>query len=209
MNPLIEVRGIADLDRYLGLAPKAAVESARIALNQTASRKGLVTLREAMEEQVNFPNGYLTDPKRFGVSKRATNADLEARIRARARPTSLARFATGGSIIGARTAGSTVSVRVNPGRNKRLQGAFLIRLRAGQGPVTDEAFNLGLAVRLKKGETIHNKTRMVPFGGGLYLLYGPSVDQVFQTVAGEKSVEILDLITEEFLRQFELRTRGV
>lgn len=207
MNPLIEARGLLELGRYLDLAPKAARESARVALNQTATRKGIAALRDAMEEEVAFPNGYLMDPKRFGVTKRATNEDLEARIRARGRPTSLARFASGAAIIGNQSAGRGVSVRVNPNRRRRMQGAFLIRLRAGQGPVTDEAFNLGLAIRLKPGESVRNKTHMVPFGGGLYLLYGPSVDQVFQTVAGEKSVEILDMVTEEFLRQFDLRMR--
>jgi hypothetical protein len=83
-----------------------------------------------------------------------------------------------------------------------LSKAFLVRLRAGQGPVQDGAFNLGLAIRLRKGETISNKVQMVPFGGGLYLLYGPSVDQVFRGVASENAPLLADAFADEFFRQF-------
>lgn len=207
MTARIETRGLAELDRYLVLAPREARTSVRIALNQVAQRSGIRTLREAMEEEVAFPKGYLTDPKRFGVTQRATDAALEARITARSRPTSLARFASGNALIGGGKAG-TLTVRVNPNRRRGLSKAFLVRLRAGEGPVTDDSFNLGLAVRLKPGERISNKTRMVPFGGGLYLLYGPSVDQVFRSVAVDKSDELADLVSAEFFRQFELRTSG-
>ncbi len=200
MSATIEVSGLVGIERFLTLAPKAAVEAQRIAINQTAERKGIKALRDAMQDEVAFPAGYLTDPKRFGVSQRATNANLEARIRARTRPTSLARFARGGSPIGGGAPVVSPTVRVNPGRNATMKGAFLIRLRAGQG---GELSNLGLAVRLKPGEVVRNKTRMVPFGGGLYLLYGPSVDQVFQTVAVERSGEIADMLGAEFLRQFD------
>lgn len=209
MSATLEVNGLAGLERYLTQVPQEATTAARIAINQTAERKGITALREAMEDEVAFPRGYLNDPKRFGVTQRATNANLEARIRARSRPTSLARFAGGASIIGNRAAGTDVSVRVNPSRRKSMQGAFLVRLRAGQGPVTDDAFNLGLAIRLKPGEAVRNKTRMVPFGGGLYLLYGPSVDQVFQTVAVEQSDRLAGLIAEEFLRQLDIRLKGI
>lgn len=202
MSATIEVNGLPDLERYLQLAPSVVPTAARIAINQTVERKGLQALRAEMEEEVAFPAGYLSDPKRFGVTQRATNGNLEARIRARSRPTSLARFASGASIIGQRTGGGSLSVRVNPGRSTTLSQAFLVRLKAGQGPVQDGAFNLGLAIRLKKGEVISNKTKMVPFGGGLYLLYGPSVDQVFQTVAVEQAGMIADMVGVEFLRQF-------
>jgi hypothetical protein len=209
MSATIEVNGLAGLEHYLTTVPQVATTSLRIALNQTAERKGITALRDAMEEEVAFPRGYLNDPKRFGVSQRATNANLEARIRARSRPTSLARFASGGSTIGNQAGGRGVAVRVSPQRRRLMEGAFLVRLRAGQGPVTDEAFNLGLAIRLKPGEAVRNKTTMVPFGGGLYLLYGPSVDQVFQTVAVDQSGRIGDLIADEFLRQLDFRLKDI
>lgn len=207
MSIEIDVFGLAQLDRYLTLAPRHARTAARLAINDTAERKGLVALRTAMQDEIAFPNGYLTDPKRFGVTQRASDANLEAVITARGRPTNLARFASSAAIIGNRRLGSTLTVRVNPSRRRALSRAFLIRLRAGQGPVTDDSFNLGLAVRLRPGEVISNKVRMVPFGGGLYLLYGPSVDQVFRGVASERAGEIGDYVAEEFLRQFIRLTR--
>lgn len=203
MTIQIDVFGLANLGSYLSLAPKATRQAARLALNTTADRKAVIGLRAEMEEQVAFPKGYLNDPKRFSVTQRATDANLEAVVTARSRPTSLARFASGAATIGSRAAGSRLTVRVNPNRRRALSQAFLIRLKAGQGPVTDDRFNVGLAIRLKKGEVISNKVKMVPFGGGgLYLLYGPSVDQVFRGVASERAPEIADAFVEEFLRQF-------
>ena len=202
MTVEIDVSGLAQISNYMALAPRSARTAARLALNTTADRKAVIGLRAAMEEQVAFPKGYLNDPRRFGVTQRATDGNLEAVVTARSRPTSLARFASNAAIIGNRRAASTLTVRVNPGRRRALSQAFLIRLRAGQGPVQDGNFNLGLAVRLRKGEVISNKVRMVPFGGGLYLLYGPSVDQVFRGVASESGPEIADFFAQEFFRQF-------
>lgn len=203
----LEVSGLVGLERYLALCEREARTSMRIALNQTAERKGLTAIREAMEEEIAFPAGYLRDRKRLGVTQRATNSTLEARITARGRPTSLARFASGAAAIGNR-AGSRLTVRVNPRVRRTLSRAFLVRLKAGQGPVSDDNFNVGLAIRLKPGERISNKRQMVPFGGGLYLLYGPSVDQVFLTTVPNESGAIADAVAEEFFRQFELRTSG-
>jgi hypothetical protein len=207
MTVRIETRGLAEASRYMDLAPRATTTSVRIAINQVAQRSGIRTLREAMEEEVAFPKGYLNDQRRFGVTQLASDANLEAKITARSRPTSLARFASGAAPVGDRR-NSAVSVRVNPGRRRALSQAFLIRLRAGEGPVTDDSFNLGLAIRLRPGERISNKTRMVPFGGGLYLLYGPSVDQVFRDVAVNNAEEVADLVAAEFFRQLDLRLSG-
>lgn len=203
MSITVVATGLDDVERYFALAPKAARTAARIALNQTAERKGLQALRSAMEEEIAFPDGYLRDPKRLGVTQKASTANLEAKITARQRPTSLARFASALATVSR----PGVSVRVNPGRRRNLRQAFLVRLRAGEGPVTNDSFNIGLAVRLKPGERIANKKTMVPFGGGLYLLYGPSVDQVFRSVSAEKSPLVADLLSEEFFRQFVRLTR--
>lgn len=182
---------------YFDIAPELARRSARIAINDTVRRRAVPDARAMMEQQIAFPRGYLNDPKRFGVRKFATDGDLEAAVVGRQRPTSLARFSTGGrpSIPGVR-------VRVSPGGSRAMNKAFLIRLRAGAGPVTDDAFNLGLALRLRPDEVVRHKHVMVPFQGGLYLLYGPSVDQVFRTVAGDISPEVADEVAAQFFRQF-------
>lgn len=182
--------GLDEMQRYLALMPERATAAAKLAINQTADRGGLTAIRKAMREEAAFPAGYLEKPKRLGVTKRAKETDLEAIITGRARPTSLARFVSG------------KTVRVNPGRARQLSQAFLVKLKAGQGPVSEDSFNLGLAIRLRKGEVIANKREMVPFAAGLYLLYGPSVDQVFREVAVSEAPEIADILIEEFKRQF-------
>lgn len=187
---LIVVNGLEEVKQYLALMPERATKAASLAINQTADRSGLTAIRRAMREEAAFPAGYLEKPKRLGVTKRAKQTDLEAVITGRSRPTSLARFVSG------------KTVRVNPGRSRQLSQAFLVKLKAGQGPVSEDSFNLGLAIRLRKGEVIANKREMAPFAAGLYLLYGPSVDQVFRTVAASEAPEIADLLIAEFKRQF-------
>lgn len=189
--------GFRQFEEFLEAAPGITRRAARLALNQTVERKGVRMVRDLMREQVAFPRGYLEQDDRLGVTQRATDANLQAAITGRSRPTSLARFATSGS-SGVRQA--PVRVRVNPGRSALVDRAFLIRLR---GSV--DAYNIGLAVRLKPGERLENKNVMAQSfgkGSGLYLLYGPSVDQVFRDVAPEVAPLILDAASDEFLRQF-------
>lgn len=201
MSATIIAEGLPDLTRYLERTPAVARRAARLAINQVAERKALRAAREAIAEQVAFPRTYLTDNNRLSITRRATDDNLVAVVTGRQRPTSLARFAPG-QAPGRRGAG--VTVRVKPGRSEAMRRAFLIRLRRGRAPVTDESFNLGLAVRLRPGERVENKIRMVPMKGdsGLYLLYGPSVEQVFRSVAADISPAVLDDLATEFLRQF-------
>lgn len=199
MSATIIAEGIPDLARYLDRFPEVTRRAARLAINQVAERKALKAAREAIAAQVAFPAGYLTDNNRLSITRRATDDDLTAVITGRQRPTSLARFAPGQ----APRRGADVTVRVKPSAPAVLKRAFLIRLRRGAGPVTDESFNLGLAVRLRAGERIANKVKMAPMKGesGLYLLYGPSVEQVFRTVAADISPSVLEDLATEFLRQ--------
>lgn len=212
MSVVIEAQGLADLKRFYTLAPKEATESARIAINTAAERKGLVLARAAMMAQVNFPKGYFNEVGRsgkpnFGMAYRATNADLEAGIAGRQQPTSLSRFANerAGFARGRHGRGAPITVSVQPGRNTQFKrNAFFLRLRNN---------NIGLGIRLKNGESLTNTVgaKLITSGPlkGVALLYGPSVDQVFRTVAVDISPEVLDALTVEFLRQFELRTRDL
>ncbi|WP_242137021.1 hypothetical protein [Sphingomonas sp. TREG-RG-20F-R18-01] len=165
------------------------------ALNKGADRARTAGARR-IEAQVGFPAGYLNPSQgRLVVRGKATRDDLEATISARVRPTSLARFAVGGT-VGGRTG---VEVAVEPGLAKLMKRAFLIRLKAGNADLETKN-NLGLAIRLKPGERVMNKRVMKQIKGNLYVLYGPSVSQVFQTVREDISPDIADFIGEEVIR---------
>lgn len=187
--------GFAAMERYLTSFPERARTSASLAINQTAQRKGMQAIREDMRGKIAFPPGYLEDRTRLGVTQFAKPDNLEAVITGRDRPTSLARFASRG---GGRT---NPTVRVGANRSRLMSGTFLIPLLAGRGADATLS-NVGLAIRLRPGERVRNKRVMVPFGAGLYLLYGPSVGQVFRTVSQEVAPRVADLLVDEFLRQF-------
>ena len=211
MSVIVEASGLAELKRFYDIAPKEATTAARIAINQSAERKGLTLAKNAMVAQVNFPRGYFNETGRkgkpnFGMEYRATDNNLEAAIAGRQEPTSLSRFATGrGRFRQGRLArGTPITVSVHPGRAQEFKrNAFFLRLKNN---------NIGLGIRLKNGETLTNTVgaKIITSGPlkGVALLYGPSVDQIFRTVAVDISPEVLDALTVEFLRQFELRTRA-
>ncbi|MEN6332974.1 MAG: hypothetical protein ABFE01_01870, partial [Phycisphaerales bacterium] len=183
MSARIAAVNLLEIDEFLSSQPQTTRQAARLAINSIATRKAVPQFRKAMREEVNFPPGYVEDPDRFGVTKQATEADLSATVTARFRPTSLARFAPGQSFDGARRTGG-VNVKVNKtGGAVRINRAFFVRLR--QGKDTADGFNLGLAIRLKPGERLRGRKKGasgVELAPNLYLLYGPSVDQVFREV---------------------------
>lgn len=178
--------------------PVAIARRARMAVNKTAQRsRGQAAIE--INRQVAFPSGYLAPRnRRLSVTKLAQSKDLEAVITGRQRATSLARFATSTPNQSRKQGG--VSVKVAPNRRKLMKGAFLVKLRAGKAPI-DTKHNLGLAIRLKAGERIRNKKiQMSKLGSGLYLLYAPSVDQVFIDVAKKEAPVALQYLEAEFLR---------
>lgn len=176
--------------------------SARIAINDTMERKGMALLRDKIQEQTAFPPGYFKLPKRLYVKQRAYNDNLEGIIEARGRATSLARFVQGNPGLRGKQG---LKVQVNPGAFKAMPGAFLLRLNAGAGKTQDN-FNIGLAVRLKPGQTL-NKRSSTQLGHNLQLLYAPSVDQNFRDVAEEQAPAVTDLVEEQFWRQFDRLSR--
>jgi hypothetical protein len=205
MSVRIEAVGLRDKAKQFQFMPEIATKAAQIALNETAQKKGMKLLRTAVESEINFPQGYVNSERLF-VKRRAYNDNLEVVLAARQRATSLARFVQGPIDLKNRTGG--VSVRVK-GRVARIGKAFPIKLRAGSAAIRDKA-NIGIALRLKEGEQVRNKRIMsgVQLDHTLYLLYGPSVDQVFRDVADEQTGQFLDLVEREFDRQFVRLTRG-
>lgn len=195
---VIAVEGLAET-RPLESLPQNILTAAARAINRTTDRARTSAARQIREE-VAFPASYLNPSQgRLVVSKKANAESLEGVISARTRATMLARFAGGG------TPGKAgVTVEVAPGFAKYLKRAFLIRLPAGRGGDVETKSNLGVAIRLKEGEVIQNKRVMSRIKGNLYLLYGPSVDQVFKSVREDIGPETSDFLADEFSRLIKL-----
>jgi hypothetical protein len=195
-----------DLSRSLvGLSQEKIAGLRAMAVNTTARHARAVLARD-IRDQVNLPARYVSESeKRLYVAKTATSERAEAVIRASGRPTSLARYAKNPSTS---QRGAGVLVEVAPGRARLMRKAFFLRLPRGR-VLSDTQFNLGLAIRLRPGERVMNKVRMVRMSSGLYLLYGPSVDQVFRAndgsgVASDRADYLSRKLEAEFVRLLEL-----
>ena len=192
MDYVVAVEGLDSID--LREVPDQIRRFASIAVNATA-RKFRTESSRRIREQIAFPAQYL-DSKSTGnlkVVKNATADAMEAVIQGRFRATSMTRFIKGSKAAGRKG----VTVEVAKGQRQKMNRAFIMNLRSG---------NVGLAIRLKEGERIENKTRMVRMNSGLYLLYGPSVDQVFRSVAEDVKDDAGDYLEQEFIRLSEALT---
>lgn len=179
----VAIEGIRALDGLDEIDSKIT-KAARMAVNASIRRAQTAAAR-SMENQVRFPRGYLSgDNGRLKVTRFASDTNLEAVLRGRDRPTSLARFVVGGARPGQK---GGVNVEVDPGIAKRMPGAFAIRLRNN---------NIGLAVRTRNAPSMGAKK----IADNLYLLYGPSVDQVFNKTREQISGEIETFLNNEFNR---------
>jgi hypothetical protein len=212
MNPLIELRGLAGLASYFRDFSGLSEQAARLAINSTARfASSLASKRVRM--QVAFARSYIGaagDPSaKIRIKQYASSGDLTAVVAARDRPTSLARFALGTPTFGKRPKNSRApTVRVKTaGGSMLVKRGFFIKLRRG-AMVNQDQFNIGLAIRLKKGETLQATQAASPLGGGAYLLYGPSVAQVFDTVRDDIAPEVADFSAYEFARQFRRLSHG-
>jgi hypothetical protein len=191
--------GLDGLQEYFVRMPEVAKRAASLSINDVAGGTGLNFLKREIYSQIEFPKGYL-DESRLGLAKRATPEKLEAVVKGRDRPTSLARFAIRQNAKRQATRRG-VTVKVKKGQTRHLKSAWLVELNNG---------NLGLAVRVRPGERLMNKTKAssVQLSPNVYLLYGPSVDQVFSGVAGDNADKIGDMVADQFLRQFARLSRG-
>lgn len=196
----VETRELPELREFFKRLPEIADHAAQLSVNDSARFARRVGGAQILEE-VNYPRGYLGgEDGRLAITKFATRGDAEAEVRGRDRPTSLARFGMTKVRFG-RQRGIKVKVS-RSGSTQELERAFYMKLRRGN-TFDGENFNVGLAVRLKKGEKLTNSTAALNLGNGLYLLYGPSVDQVFGGVAEDIIDPVSDHLEDEFIRQFE------
>jgi len=191
---VVAVDGLSELfDDFDNVADRIKKQAA-MAINATARKFRTESSRE-IRQQVAFPARYL-DSKATGklrVRQTATVTRLQAAIEGKFDPTSLTRFVKGSLRHGRRAP----KLRVSPGQQTVIPNSFIMNLASG---------NKGLAIRLKPGETIHNKRKMISFSKkdrNLYLLYGPSVDQVFRQVAEDVAPDAAAYLEHEFLRLTE------
>lgn len=197
------VEGLDSLKDIEGLDERQ-LQAARRAINATLDRTRAAAAR-LIRSQVNLPASYVSPAQgRLAVVRRASAGSLEGTIRAQGRATSLARFATSRDPAVARRAGG-VSVQVKPGAAQFMKRAFLVRLRSGSAS-TDSNGNLGLAIRLKPGETLKNKAiKARPLFNNVYLLYGPSVYQIIDNSAEDKLFPDAEAyLSDEYFRQLDL-----
>lgn len=194
-------RGVETTLRLAETENRRSLRAASQSINDSA-RRGRTRAARRILSQVALPQSYLSPGGgRLVVGRFASPQALEASIRARSRPTSLARFARN-----PRIGKGNVTISVKRGRVTFLRRAFLVRLRRGTA-LTDTQHNLGLAIRLRPGERIANKRiQAAALGRGLYLLYGPSVQQVFLDeqdtgVAVEIAPKIADDLSRSYLRR--------
>lgn len=220
MTVEVTTRGLDSIIERLHGLPETIERAETLAVN-AGVRYAHTAASRGIREQVNLPARYLGSAAsggndRLKITKYAKPGDPEAVIRGRERPTSLARFVVGSKTLGKRTPGRPVRVKVSAkGSAKTMPGAWLMRLRAGR-VLDDDTFNVGLAVRLKPGESINKRefvntfgdyefgeNRRSPRAGRMYMLYGPSVAQVFDDVAVDIEGPVSTRVEAEFVRQFE------
>lgn len=210
MTVAITFRGLDDVRKRVAGIPETVDEASMFAVNE-AITYGQAESSRRIREQVSLSASYIgsaTDPNaRLRVAKKARRGDLEGVIAGRTRPTSLAQFMRGAKL----GKGGYVKVKVSAaGAAKRIPNAFPMKLRRGTGVYDPENANEGVAVRLKDGKLPGgmNKKQMVQVEGNLYLLYGPSVDQVFRDVRYEVQEPIGDVLESSFLRNYGRLSRG-
>lgn len=197
------VEGLTDLDLD-GFSQSDRQRAASQAINGMA-RKYRKKAADTVRSEINLPARYVSaSGKGLYISSFATPTNLEGKITARGRPTSLARYLQGAPRAGR----AGVVVEVQPGKARYMRRAFPIKLPQGSSGI-ETKFNLGLAIRLRPGESLRNKVSARKVSKGLYLLYGPSVDQVFRSnsgagVANELVPDIERDLKTEFLRLLEL-----
>lgn len=203
-NFAVAIEGIETVREFKNLPRDIQLNAVR-AINRVAASQRTRSAR-LIQAQINVPARFVSPSSgNLTVSQKASRTRMEGRITARGRPTSLARFARPGTKFNK----AGVTVEVKPGQASFLRRAFLIKLPGRGGSTELGKFNAGLAIRLRPGERISNKVKQVQVAKGLYLLYGPSIQQIFldnsgSGVAADIAEETADKLQDEFLRLMDL-----
>ena len=198
---IVRLSGVAEQLRDLG---DAAGRISADVVNDTVDF-AFDRSKELILDDVMFPSGYLELGNNFQIKQRATESKPVASITARHRATSLARFVVGSPQPYAR---GGVKIRIRRGGATHMRNAWVTGLNKG---------NRGVATRVRPGGTIPGRkkgTRGLPVlrkdeRGTTYLLYGPSVNQVFEDVSGDVKPEVAEYMSDQFFRRYkrELKKR--
>lgn len=183
----------------------AAIERCAVrAINKTTDRARASAKRRALS-QVAWPASYLNPSQGRLTTRKARKGLLEGAVSGRVRPTSLARFTRDKPLQPGQRPRGGVRVTVKPGVARFMRGAFLIPLRSG---AAGDLGNLGLAIRSETQPDGAYKPKKI--GKNLWLLYGPSVNQVLYSPRNQGGViediapEALDALNQEFARLLNL-----
>ncbi len=191
VNYVVYISGLSDKNELASLPDDVKI-AARRAVNYATNRARTSAGRK-MREQVNWTASYIDGKMKV---KPAFGDNFEGRIDVSFRPTSLARF-----VVGAKTPWKAgVRLHVGAGTFTKSNRMLIVPLRRGVADITEDNRNLGLAIRLKPGETITGKYKTRAIGKGLYLLFGPSAAQVFYTVAEDVVPDAREWLSSEFER---------
>lgn len=181
-------KGIEDLDRYVARLGDGANRAAVMAVNDTADW-ARVRIKRQMQSEVNLGETAFGKGK-FGITRRANPADLQAIVSASRQPYSLSRFKTDTPEFGPKA--GPVKVRIKAGGSTvTLKRAFY--LRAPNGAV-------GIAVRSKQPLDNSRGARRVK-GTDIYVLFGPSPDQLMRRLAPDSVPAVENYLNREFSRQ--------
>lgn len=197
MTVEVTTRGLDQLAAFFREVPEVASRAAVFAVNDGSVFARRLSSKE-IRDQVNFSAGYLLDDGRLTITKKARGDDIEAVVRGRNRPTSLARFASTAVSFGRKRRGIRVKV-ARGGGGATMKRAFFVKLRSGKN---SDNFNVGLAIRTADGKPPKNTRGATPIFDGAFLLYGPSVAQVFYDVAPEIAGTVGDQVASGFIRHF-------
>ena len=192
---VISSTGIRGLEEAIRRQPEMAKQAAKFAVNDTIEW-AKTRIKTGIEQQVAVPKDSIT-PARFGITRRATSQELEARLSASNQGLGLIRFVTSQRIARAKAP----TVRVKPGGAAvKLERAFLI-------PTPKAPGSFALAVRAPGGLAKSRAARRIP-GSDVYILSGPSPNQLLANIAPALLPTIQTRLQQEYARQFERLTRG-
>jgi len=181
-------KGIDALDRYIARLGDGANKAAVMAVNDTADW-ARTRIKRQMQAEVTLAESAFSN-RQFYVSRRANTADLQAILTASRQPYSLSRFKVGD--VGFGPSAGPVKVRIKAGGSTvNLKRAFYVRAPNGA---------VGIAVRSKQPLDNSRGARRIK-GTDVYVLFGPSPDQLMRRLAPASVPDVENYLNREFSRQ--------